>query len=143
MNRLLEFIGNNALLVTATIAMVLAAILFEIRVRARSMFELSPADAVKLINKGATVVDLRTPEQFKAGHIVESINMTEQALAKADEKRLKKKRPVLVVCENGSSSVKAAAALRTGGYEMSFALKGGLGAWQRDNMPLVGTSQPA
>jgi len=137
MSQLLEFISNHPLLVAGTVAMLVAALLFEIRTRARALFELSPADAVKLINQGATVVDLRPAERYQAGHIVDALNLDAAALARPDEKKLKKKKPVLVVCDTGGESVKAAASLRSAGWDMSFALKGGLGTWERENLPLV------
>lgn len=139
---MLEFIGNHPLLVGGTLAMILAAIMFEIRVRARAIFELAPNDAVKLINGGANVIDLRAAERYQAGHIVDAINMTPAALGKGEDKRIKKKRPVLVVCENGGDSVKAAATLRQAGLEMSFCIKGGIDAWTRENLPLVTARKP-
>ena len=58
-------------------------------------------------------------------------------LAKGEEGRIKKKRGIVVVCENGSQSYRAVKALRAAGFDGAFSLKGGIGSWQRDNQLLV------
>jgi rhodanese-related sulfurtransferase len=44
---------------------------------------------------------------------------------------------VLTVCDNGTAASRAANALRKAGFESVFSLKGGLGAWRADNLPVV------
>lgn len=94
-------------------------------------------EAVRLINQGATVVDLREAAKFAAGHIVDAINVTASDLKSQPESRIKKKKPVLLVCENGSASARLVAPLREAGFEVAWSLDGGLAAWERENLPVV------
>lgn len=137
MDRLLEFISANPLLVVATLLMAIAVVAVEIQLRARALLEVSTAEAVRMINRGATVVDIRDKTRFDAGHVVESLNMAAADLSKGEEGRIKRKRGVLVICENGSQSYGVVKALRAAGFDGAFSLKGGIGSWQRDGQPLV------
>jgi len=67
MNKLLEFAAANPYLVTATVLMLIAVVAFELRLRARAGFEVSVAEAVRMINNGATVVDVRDAARFGTG----------------------------------------------------------------------------
>ena len=137
MDRLLQFIAANPLLVGATLLMAIAVIAIELQLRARMLLEVSTAEAVRMINRGATVVDIRDKARFEAGHVVDAVLMAPADLAKGEEGRIKKKRGVVVVCENGSQSYRAVKALRAAGFDGAFSLKGGIGSWQRDNQLLV------
>jgi rhodanese-related sulfurtransferase len=137
MDRLLEFITANPLLVAATLLMAIAVIAVEIQLRARALLEISTAEAVRMINRGATVVDIRDQTRFDAGHIVDAVHMEPAELSRGEEGRIKKKRGVLVVCDNGGPSYRAVKALRAAGFDGAFSLKGGIGSWQRDGQPLV------
>jgi rhodanese-related sulfurtransferase len=137
MNQLIEFANTNPLLAGATLMMLLAVIFYELRLRSQGVFQVSAAEAVQLINRGAAVIDVREAERFAAGHIVDSRNIPAAELIAQGGKQLKKKRPVLLVCDNGTQSGQCAAGLRKAGVEDIFSLKGGLAAWQRDNFPVV------
>lgn len=137
MSKLLEFIAANPLLVSATAVMLAAVLVFEIRNRTRAGFEVSVSEAVRMMNNGAVVVDVREKDRFDGGHIVDAINMSPADVSKAEEGRIKKKKAVLVVCDTGSESHRCARALRNAGFDGAYSLGGGLAAWQRDNQPLV------
>jgi len=62
---------------------------------------------------------------------VDRLKGEEDAIAK------KKDKVLLAVCDNGGLSGKAASMLRKAGYTNAFSLKGGLGGWRADNLPLV------
>jgi rhodanese-related sulfurtransferase len=142
MAQLLEFAGNHPFLVSALVALTLIVIVNEIRIRAAGGTSVSPADAVKLINGGAIVIDVRTPTQFEQGHIVNARNMPLAGLSENDAALAKlRDKTVLTFCDNGVSSSKAARLLRDKGVTRIANLQGGLVAWQRDSLPLVaGTS---
>ena len=137
MNKLLEFAAANAYLVTGTTLMLIAVAAFELRLRARAAFEVSVAEAIRMINSGATIVDVRDATRFATGHIVGAVNMPPVELAKGEEGKIKKKRAVVVVCENGGESLDSARKLRSAGFDGAFSLGGGLDTWQRENQPLV------
>ncbi len=136
MAQLAEFASNHVLLVSGLLGTWLIVMFYEMRLKSQSMTSVSTTDSVRLINKGATVIDVRPSDAFGAGHIVDSRNVALDALA--NDKALKKKnKTFLTVCEDGTSSSRAANTLREAGFENVFSLKGGLRNWQAENLPLV------
>jgi rhodanese-related sulfurtransferase len=138
MAQLVEFANNHVWLVAGLIVALSAVMFYELRLRAQGATHISPADAVRLINKGALVIDIRKPEDFAQGHIVNARNIALERLAKDDDVINKQKNKILLaVCGDGASSGRAAGLLRKAGYENTFSLKGGLAGWRADNLPLV------
>jgi len=136
MAQILEFAGNHPYLVGALLGLLVLVVTTEIRARSGGA-DVAPVDAVRLINGGATVVDVRPPERFAAGHIIGAINIPAESLAtRADEVAKKKDRPVLVCCETGTGAGRAAAALRKAQYSNVVRLQGGMVAWERENLPV-------
>lgn len=139
MAQFIDFCTRHPLLVGATLMALIAAIANELRLRGQAGLSVAAQDAVRLINQGATVVDVREAARFDGGHILDAINLTPEELATKAETRLKKKKPVLLVCDTGSSSVRLVGTLRKAGFENAWALDGGIAAWIRDNLPVVPT----
>lgn len=137
MQELAEFTAANPLLVSGLIASALAVLFYELRIRARDIGSVSTVVAVRIINDGVTVVDLRPADQYAAGHIVAARNIPEAELLKDPALLAKHKKGTLLVCDNGSRSASAAAQLRKGGAENVFSIKGGLVAWQQENLPII------
>ena len=138
MAQLVEFAGNHVWLVSGLFAALLAVMFNELRLRSQGVTHVSAADAVRLINKGALVIDVRKPEEFGAGHIVNARNVPLERVQQNDEAVHKNKSKILLaVCADGASSGRAAGHLRKAGFENAFSLKGGLAGWRADNLPLV------
>ena len=137
MGRLLEFAIRHPLLVGATLLALVAVIFNELRLRGRAGTAVSPQQAVRLINDGATVVDLREAAAFGVRHIADATNITSAELEADPENRLKKKRAAILVCDTGNHSARSATALRKAGFDRVFSLDGGLTAWARENLPMV------
>lgn len=137
MDRLIEFAGHHwepwaALLVAALLA------IFELRARAEDEASVSPQDLVRLVNQGAVVLDLRPPEQYKAGHVSGARPMNgEQILKAADTLKRHKERPVIVYDDSGSLGHSAVRQLAAQGFTKAFNLRGGLQAWRSENLPLT------
>lgn len=138
MEQLAQFAGNHLLLVIGLFGAFGLVAVYELRLRAQGVTHVSPGDAVKLMNKSALVVDVRSPEAFKDGHIVNARNLPLAELA-ADPESLKKNKTkiVLTVCESGTESGKAANLLRKAGYDNAFSIRGGIRAWRTENLPLA------
>jgi rhodanese-related sulfurtransferase len=138
MAQLVEFAGNHLFLVTGLVVALAAVMFYELRQRAHGATHVTAADAVRLINKGALVIDVRKPEEFEKGHIVNARNVPLEQMQKGDDAINKQKSKILLaVCADGSTSGRAAGHLRKTGYENAFSLKGGLAGWRADNLPLV------
>ena len=100
---------------------------------------LSPTEATIWINRRkAHVLDLRTQEAFKAGHLPGAKFVNAADLTAAIEKlKLDKKNPVVLVCETGAQSRKLVSEAQKLGFAEVGALDGGVEAWKAAALPLV------
>jgi rhodanese-related sulfurtransferase len=141
MNQLVEFASRDTyhvLIVAGLVAAALAVAFYELRLRATGALQVSAADAVRLINRGALVIDVRKPDEYAAGHIVNARNVALDKLQQGDDAIKKQKDKILLtVCDTGAIAGKAADLLRRGGYANVFNIRGGLATWRAENLPLV------
>jgi len=138
MNRFPEYISNHPFLVAAAAILAVLAIVFEIRQRARGSSLVSPNDAVRLVNGGALVLDVREPKDYEAGHIIEARSVPAGEVAsRVDNFKKHREKPVVVYCESGLASAAAARALKAQGFTKVVTLRGGLQSWRQENLPLV------
>lgn len=138
MGQLAEFAGNHPFLVLAVLASLTAVLFYEFRLKSTGQSQVSASDAVRLMNKGALVIDVRKADSFANGHIVNARNIELGAIESDPGIVKKQKNKVLItVCDNGLQANKAAALLRKAGYENVFSLKSGLAGWRAENLPLV------
>jgi rhodanese-related sulfurtransferase len=98
--------------------------------------QLEPSQVYSL-NSQATrpyLLDVRTPGEYKSGHIqgAELIPLNELASRIA---QLPKGREIVCVCESGSRSSVAARHLQSQGYKVSN-LRGGMGRWVSAGLPV-------
>ncbi|MFN5882181.1 MAG: rhodanese-like domain-containing protein [Burkholderiales bacterium] len=91
--------------------------------------------ATRLINDGAVILDVRDNAAWAAGHLNGSRNipLTELQQRAAE---LPSGKAVVVACESGNRSAKAAAALRKAGRSEVFCLEGGINAWKQAGLPV-------
>jgi rhodanese-related sulfurtransferase len=138
MSRLLEYTVNHPFLVAAAAILAVLAIVIEIRHRAAGAFVVAPNDAIRLANGGALILDVRDSTAYEAGHIIEARHVPATEIGQRAESFKKyKEKPVLVYCESGSESAGAARTLRASGFSKVVTLRGGLGGWRQENLPLV------
>ena len=100
---------------------------------------INAAQATQLINReDALVVDVREPGEYGNGHILGAKNVPLSRIDSAGSEiaAKRKDKPVIVYCDDGSRSGKAAAALRSQGFAKAVNLSGGLGAWQQAGLPV-------
>lgn len=64
----------------------------------------------------AVLLDVRTPEEYRQGHIEGSVNLPLDALRAAREKLPATDTPLFVHCLSGARSAQAVSILRTMGY---------------------------
>ena len=81
----------------------------------------------------AQVLDVRTKEEFATGHLANAtlIPWTDKNFTERAAKELDPRKPVLVYCQGGVRSAKAAAALVKLGFTDVRDLAGGILAWQQ------------
>jgi rhodanese-related sulfurtransferase len=138
MDRLSPYIHHHPLLVAATAAVLLAVVVLEMRSRMQSFASLSPQDAIRMMNHGALVIDLRPADQFSAGHLSGARQMSGEQILQAGELLKKyKTKTVIVYCDSGSLGTSAVRQLKAQGFTQAFNLRGGLSAWRSENLPLA------
>jgi len=110
----------------------------ELRRKASGMIAVDPVDAVQLINNDGIVLDLRSNEAYLRGHIVNAKSIPFDELdAHKDRLNGLKNKPIVAVCEAGTTSNRAVASLRGSGFESIYGLKGGMNAWTQAGLPVV------
>lgn len=88
--------------------------------------------AALLESERGVLVDVRTPEEYKAGYIDGALLINffdadfEQRIDSLDTKT-----PVFVYCRSGGRSAKAMELMRTKGFSRVYNLDGGYEAWKR------------
>ena len=137
MQDLVEFANNNALLTTGLIASALAVMFYELKLKARNIGSLGIPVAVRMINDGGNVVDVRAADRYLDGHIVDARNIPSDELLKDPGRLGSGEEKVLLVCDNGSKSAECVAQLRKEGRDNIFNVRGGIEEWRRENLPLV------
>ena len=76
-------------------------------------------DIQELISNGATVVDVRTPAEYKDGHLKGSINLPLQTLG-TQMNKLKKDQVIITCCRSGSRSGMARRQLQAAGFTQVY-----------------------
>jgi rhodanese-related sulfurtransferase len=141
MQRLFEFIGHHPYYATAAVVAAAAVAFYEIRERIQAFAALSAAQAVRLMNQGALVIDLRGKELYDAGHIGDARNVPAAELeSQADALKKWRDKNIITYCDSGASGANGARTLTKLGFTKVFNLQGGLNAWVRDNLPLAKSS---
>jgi rhodanese-related sulfurtransferase len=139
MDQVIEFAGNNLLLVGGFVAVLGFLVWTEVMRKVQGLTELTPAEAVPWINDpDAVIIDISPVAEFNKGHIVNAQNLQASRLAKPDAETLKlKDSKLLVVCKSGQSAIAAAGSLRKLGATDVAVLKGGMGQWRSDQFPVT------
>jgi phage shock protein E len=94
--------------------------------------------AQKMTAEKGQVIDVRTPKEYKAGHIKNAVNMHvydkdfEQRLDKLD-----KNKPVYVYCKAGGRSAEAVEIMQKKGFKKITELDGGMDAWAEAGSPVA------
>ena len=130
----MKFLFDNWMLITVALASGLA-LLFPALNKGQG---LSPQDMVQLMNREkAIVIDVCEPDEFARGHVIGAKNLP---LGQLEEKLAQvvknKSAQVVMVCQVGARSARAAATARKLGFENVQSLAGGLKAWQAASMPV-------
>ena len=139
MEQLIEFAGKHALLSGGFVVVLLILIWTEITRRTQGFSEMTPVQAIPLINDQETVVvDVSASADFSKGHIVGAKNFVPSRFTDPDAEVQKLAgRKILVTCKNGQASTSAASALVKLGAARVAILKGGMLQWNSDNYPVT------
>lgn len=100
----------------------------------------STAPTVNVINPSAyetainrqsvTIIDVRTPEEYAAGHLPGAVNVNVQNETFAQLiLQHSKKKPIYIYCQSGKRSAKASEQMKVLGFKDITDLKGGFKNW--------------
>jgi rhodanese-related sulfurtransferase len=82
----------------------------------KNLFTKGPkTDLGELIRNGAIILDVRTPEEFRNGHLKGSVNIPLQQL-RSSLTKIKKDKPVITCCASGMRSSSAKNILSSNGF---------------------------
>ena len=139
MEQLIQYLTHHPLLASAAAVLAIVVAVFEMRLRGGAAASaLTPAAAVRVLNDGATILDVRTPEAFAGGHIIGARNVPSAGLTDALQSLAKyRDKPVVVCCDAGIASATALKQLQAQGFTRATSLRGGIAAWKQENLPLV------
>ena len=74
-------------------------------------------DVKELVSNGASIIDVRTSGEFKAGHPKNAINIPLDQISNKVSKVQSMKQPIVVCCQSGMRSGQAARILKSNGIE--------------------------
>lgn len=122
--------------------MLFSALMMTIAVAIGQPASLNTQEFAKVVASGKVqVLDVRTADEFRSGHLNKALqaNWLDNKEFNDRTSHLDKNIPVYIYCLSGGRSAAAAEALRAKGYKVTN-MEGGINAWKRSNLPLVGNN---
>lgn len=91
----------------------------------------------------ANLIDVRTPEEFRRGHIAGATLLPLQTLTPQSAKQaIDPARPTVLICQASPRAFRAAQALQQWGFDKLMVLEGGMNAWQQAGLPVEAGDEP-
>jgi rhodanese-related sulfurtransferase len=84
--------------------------------------DVSPGEARRLVEQGASLVDVRSAGEFEGGHIDGARNIPVSEIGARASELGAKERPIVLYCASGTRSAMAARTLRAAGFTRVFNL---------------------
>lgn len=134
----MQFIQNNLSLVLLAVISGLMLIWSTFGRKLTGLKEVGTQEAVLLINHSdALVLDVREDKEVAAGRIPNAKHIPLGQLGSRMQELAKyKDKPIVVNCRSGMRSAGACRMLAKDGFAQVYNLKGGIIAWEKDNMPV-------
>ena len=100
--------------------------------------ELAPTDFQQSLQaQQAVLLDVRTPEEFTAGHLSNALNIDYKNENFENQlKTLDTTKTYFIYCKGGVRSEKAADVMKEMGFKQVYNLDGGIDAWQEKGLPV-------
>ncbi len=135
----IEFVNENLWWFVALAVVFNLLLLSVLQGSVRGANNVSALEMPALQRKGKSIIiDVNKADHFAASHIPKAVNFPLEDLS-ADNKSLLKHKDstVIVCCQTGSRSGKAARQLLDFGFSNVNILNGGLVSWSKENLPLT------
>jgi phage shock protein E len=129
----------RSLLVTALVSSAALVGLAGCSSDSAAVTDIGPADLVEVVADGeAVVLDVRTPEEFAAGHVAGALNIDVSSPTFDDEiAALPDDGTYVVYCRSGNRSAQAAATMVDAGFEDVYNVDAGLSTLSSAGIPLT------
>ena len=103
-----------------------------------SLPKISPAEAKRLLDQGAILVDIREADEHAREKVIGARHLPLSKLDEADL-ALHEGKPVIFHCKSGARTMGNASRLarKTGGACEAFIIEGGLDAWKKAGLPVA------
>lgn len=138
MAQLIEFAGNNLIMVAALLVILALILKTEIGLKLNNIPQLNVNNAVRLMNDDDVIIlDVRESSEYSAGHIRDAIHIPIGSLSKRiNELDKHKNKKILAYCRSGNRSNNACRLLSKQGFENVNNMAGGVISWSAANLPL-------
>lgn len=99
--------------------------------------EVAPQELLLLEERGALLLDVRSPEEYASGHVPGAVNVPYDELeVRLPDLGAATGDPVVVYCEKGPRASKALGVLRAAGYGSARTLAGHMARWRVSGLPV-------
>ena len=138
-----EFISQNLIWVAAFVVVANLWVWSFVQGKVKGVSTVSPLSLPALQRGGKSVImDVSPQENFAKAHIPDAINFPVNEINADNSALMKhKSKTVIIVCQSGTQSSKAARSLVALGFEDLHILNGGLMSWSKENLPLESANQ--
>ncbi|OLQ85321.1 rhodanese-like domain-containing protein [Vibrio panuliri] len=140
MQEYIAFFQENMILSVVWVGLLVALIMNIVKTSTAAYKEITASDTTHKINReNGVVIDIRTKDEFKKGHITEALHVLPSDIKAGNFGSLENRKadPIIVVCKTGQTAQESANLLAKAGFEQVFVLKNGLISWSEANLPLV------
>lgn len=134
-----EFFSQNIVWFAALIIIANLLVLSFIQSRVKGANSVSALELPQLQRGGnSVIVDVNEAKDFAISHIPDAINFPVGSIDANNKQLLKHKdKTVIIVCQAGNKSTKAARSLVALGFQDLHILQGGLLSWTKENLPVT------
>ncbi|TVQ90000.1 MAG: rhodanese-like domain-containing protein [Deltaproteobacteria bacterium] len=105
----------NTLTITLFVVLAVALVFLLIRLRGGRV---SPEAIQAARDRGARILDVRSPSEFSSGHVSGASNLPADRILNDPSVAGARDVPLMVYCQSGMRSSRAASTLRAAGYEV-------------------------
>ena len=139
MEQYIEFAANHHLLGLAWVGLLLALVVSWVQSLLSKVLFVTPTElTIKVNREDAVLLDIRSADDFKKGHITSARNVPLAELsAQLPKLENEKNKPIIVVCHAGMSAQGAAKQLINAGFSQVAVLRGGMSKWLEASLPIV------
>lgn len=139
MQQYIEFASNNPILSVAWVVIFVVLVVSWVKSLLSKIEFVGPNELTLKVNReDAVVVDIRSVDDYKKGHITAAKNIPlAQFASQIATLEKSKDAPIIVVCQMGMSAQGAAKQLLAAGFSRVAVLRGGMAKWQEASLPVV------